>query len=485
LLKEKLLKYKNTPVTVKASIAYTFCSIFQKCLSFITLPLFTRLLTTEEYGQFNIYTSWQGILTIFLTLNLPYGSFSKAMIKFENGRNQYVASCETICLFLSLLFLVIYLPFCNLWNQLFELPTYLVLVLTAEILMQTSILFWSGKKRFEYKYKSVISVTLIIVILSPLLAYVMVMNMTEKGYARILGYAIIYILIGGIFFIYNFIKSGKLFDKNMIKYALCFNLPLIIYYLSQVIFNMSDRIMISHLEDTGKAGIYGVAYSLSMILVFVLNAINNSYVPWFYERLRDGNTSENKKISLIIAVIMSSLLIGVIWIAPEIIQIMAGEKYMEAIWVVPPVAMSNILLLYTQYCINVEFFFEQKRLLVISSIASAIINVALNALLIPVFGFVAAGYTTLFSYVVFLACNYWAMKKIIRENNLDDDMYDKKKLLLLLGAFTLVTAMGMLLYKLVLVRFAIIVIVLILMFLLRRKITPVVKQVFQLKKGVK
>ena len=351
--------------------------------------------------------------------------------------------------------------------------------------MQTSILFWSGKKRFEYKYKSVISVTLIIAILSPLLAYVMVMNMTEKGYARILGYAIIYILIGGIFFIYNFIKSGKLFDKNMIKYALCFNLPLIIYYLSQVIFNMSDRIMISHLEDTGKAGIYGVAYSLSMILVFVLNAINNSYVPWFYERLRDGNTSENKKISLIIAVIMSSLLIGVIWIAPEIIQIMAGEKYMEAIWVVPPVAMSNILLLYTQYCINVEFFFEQKRLLVISSIASAIINVVLNALLIPVFGFVAAGYTTLFSYVVFLACNYWAMKKIIRENNLDDNMYDKKKLLLLLGAFTLVTAMGMLLYKLVLVRFAIIVIVLILMFLLRRKITPVVKQVFQLKKGVK
>ena len=76
------LKKKNSaiPVTVKASTAYIVCTIFQKCLSFITLPLFTRLLTKEQYGQYTIYSSWSGILTMFLTLNLAYGSFSKAMI---------------------------------------------------------------------------------------------------------------------------------------------------------------------------------------------------------------------------------------------------------------------------------------------------------------------------------------------------------------------------------------------------------------------
>ena len=75
-------RWRKIPLTVKVSISYTVCSILQNCISFITLPLFTRLLTTEEYGQFTIYGSWSSILMIFITLNLAYGSFSAAMIKF-------------------------------------------------------------------------------------------------------------------------------------------------------------------------------------------------------------------------------------------------------------------------------------------------------------------------------------------------------------------------------------------------------------------
>ena len=68
-------KLNEIPLTVKVSTSYAICSILQKCLSFITLPLFTSCLTTEQYGQYTIYTSWSGILMIFLTLNLAYGSF--------------------------------------------------------------------------------------------------------------------------------------------------------------------------------------------------------------------------------------------------------------------------------------------------------------------------------------------------------------------------------------------------------------------------
>lgn len=60
-------KFRQIPLTVKVSMSYAICSILQKCLSFITLPLFTRLLTTEQYGQYTIYSSWSGILMIFLT----------------------------------------------------------------------------------------------------------------------------------------------------------------------------------------------------------------------------------------------------------------------------------------------------------------------------------------------------------------------------------------------------------------------------------
>ena len=101
-------KWNEIPLTVKVSISYAICSILQKCLGLITLPLFTRLLTTEQYGQATIYSSWSGILTIFLTLQLPYGSFSKAMVKYENRRDEYIACAQGICILLSCFFLTMY-----------------------------------------------------------------------------------------------------------------------------------------------------------------------------------------------------------------------------------------------------------------------------------------------------------------------------------------------------------------------------------------
>ena len=81
---------------VKASSAYVICSVLQRCLSFITLPLFTRLLTTDEYGISTVYTSTMAVVIIFTTLNLPYGSFSPAMLKFEKDRDGYISSVNTI-----------------------------------------------------------------------------------------------------------------------------------------------------------------------------------------------------------------------------------------------------------------------------------------------------------------------------------------------------------------------------------------------------
>ena len=69
-------RYNEIPLTVKVSTSYAVCSILQKCLSFITLPLFTRLLTTEQYGQYTIYSSWSGILMIFFNFEFSLWLFS-------------------------------------------------------------------------------------------------------------------------------------------------------------------------------------------------------------------------------------------------------------------------------------------------------------------------------------------------------------------------------------------------------------------------
>ena len=130
---------------------------------------------------------------------------------------------------LSLIF-IIYLPFRQLWNRLFELPTPYICLMAAEILGTTAIQLWSGKKRFEFRYKAVVVLTLGISMLSPLTAYCLVVSSDEKGYARIIGYAAVSAVVGFIFFILNAIRGKKIFNKEYWKYALKFNIPLLAYY---------------------------------------------------------------------------------------------------------------------------------------------------------------------------------------------------------------------------------------------------------------
>lgn len=473
---KSLTRFKELPIEVKVSTAYAICSIIQNCIQFITLPIFTRLLTKEQFGQYTVYSSWSSIFMIFITLNMAYGSFSTAMVKYEDRRDAYIASVQGICVTLAGVFLFLYLPFRKIWNILLDLPTSMVVLMVVEILANTGILLWSGKKRFEFKYVGVVAVTLVNAVAGPVVAYLMVTHTEEKGYARILGYASVTIMVGGIIFLVNALKGGNPFKKEFWKYALGFNIPLIAYYLSQTVFNQSDRIMINHFCGKDKAAVYGVAYTLAIVLTFVLNAINNSYVPWFYNKIKENNKQSNRAIANLLSILMAVLLSCVIWLAPELIYFFGGAGYAEAIWVVPPVALSVLLLFYAQMFINVEFYFEEKKKLVGASIAAALINIVLNLLLIPVFDYYAAGYTTLFSYFVFAASNYHAMKKVLKEKNQENDAFHMKGLMIIFAVFMGVGFLGMALYDYMIVRFIIMAVVLLTLIIMRNKIIALIQK---------
>ena len=79
-------KYKNLPVQMKASLWFLMCAFLQKGVSFITTPIFTRLLTTSEYGQYSVFNSWYSIVTVFVSLNLYFGVYAQGLVKFENEK---------------------------------------------------------------------------------------------------------------------------------------------------------------------------------------------------------------------------------------------------------------------------------------------------------------------------------------------------------------------------------------------------------------
>ena len=75
-------KYNELSVQTKAAFWFTGCSFLQKGISFITVPIFTRIMATEEYGLYTLYSSWYQILLIFTSLYLFNGVYDNAMSKF-------------------------------------------------------------------------------------------------------------------------------------------------------------------------------------------------------------------------------------------------------------------------------------------------------------------------------------------------------------------------------------------------------------------
>lgn len=162
-------KYTQMSVQAKSAIWFTMCSILQKGIAFITVPIFTRQMTDEQYGTYSLYLSWLQILTIITSLYLYYGVFNNAMVKFENDRNRYISSMQGLTMTITAVVFGIYLVFQKMWVQLLGLAPTLIILMFVEMLVTPSIDFWAGRQRFEYKYQRLVAVTLGKSIANPLL----------------------------------------------------------------------------------------------------------------------------------------------------------------------------------------------------------------------------------------------------------------------------------------------------------------------------
>ena len=91
-------KYQDMPLPVKASMWFLACSFFQKGLSTVTTPIFTRIMANVEYGQFGVFNSWMSIISPIVCLNLASGVFLQGLIKFEEDRKRFILSLQGLCL---------------------------------------------------------------------------------------------------------------------------------------------------------------------------------------------------------------------------------------------------------------------------------------------------------------------------------------------------------------------------------------------------
>lgn len=412
MLQRLLIKYNNLPVQVRASLWFLICSFLQKGISMLTVPIFTRLLSTAEYGQFNVFNSWMGIIGIFISLNLSYGVYSQGLIKFDKEQSIFSSSLQGLTLFLVLCWTIIYILFHSFWNQLFSLTTVQMSAMLVMIWASAAFNFWSESQRIYYKYRTLVFITLGVSLAQPLLGIFLVLHAENKVTARILGLILVE-LIGYTGCFITQMKAGKVFYSHKFwKYALLYNLPLMPHYLSQVVLNNSDRIMISDMVGASEAGIYSLAYSLALVMILFNSALMNTLSPWIYQKIKDNKINDIAPIAYLSLGLVAAVNLALIALAPEAVRIFAPASYYKAIYCVPPVAMSVLFIYSYDLFAKFAFYYEKTRAIMLASVGGAVLNIVLNYVGIKLFGYIAAAYTTLICYICYSVFHYILMTKI-------------------------------------------------------------------------
>jgi O-antigen/teichoic acid export membrane protein len=214
----------------------------------------------------------------------------------------------------------------------------------------------------------------------------------------------------------QFIRKGRrVHQKTYWKEGFTFGVTLMPYLLSVIVLDQADRIMIRNMIGPEEAAIYSVAYSAAMILQLMNSALDDALVPWIYQKLKGKRYGEIEPVTnkLLILVAASNLLL--VLFAPEVIAFFAPSAYHDAVWIIPPITASVFFMFLFQRYINVEVYFGATTNISKTSIGIAVLNIVLNYIFLPVFGYRAAAYTTLFCYIAFCAAHYRTLRKICGE----------------------------------------------------------------------
>lgn len=425
---EALLKKLNTSTYSKAAIAYLICEVLVRGIGFISTPIFTRIMEVNAYGQFSNFVAWEALLMPIFTMNLRV-TISKSKYDYKDN-DTYLSSILFASNMITVFFFIVFelnkVFFCDLIGM----DVIFVRLIFVYLLFWPAFSFQQIQYQMQGKYKLYVGYTIMSTVCRFVLSIALVLFMEDQLLGRALGYVMPAILVYLIIYI-NIWYKGKRVDFKRIKYGLAMSIPLLPSAFSVTLLSSSDQIMIKRWCGDEDIAIYAVAYTISSIAGIIWTAINQAWSPWFMDNLNAKRYEEIKVKSDLLQKIYCAVIVLFMLFAPEIIWIMGGESYKDALILMPPVILAMVCQFFYSYYFNTEYFFGETYTISFGTALAAIINVILNVLFIPHYGYVAASYTTLIGYAVMLIYHYCIVHYKLRKSDIFNNKSFLKSIIIL------------------------------------------------------
>ncbi len=390
-------------------------------INFLTLPIFTNILGTEGFGEVSLYTTWVQIFTLFIGLQSS-GTFASASVAFpENEQSSYQKSILLFSICCSGVFGVICILFLNRLSTLIALDKVIIIWMFIHSFGAYCISLFNNRfiftKQAQRNFAISISVCLATTFLS--LLFVLIIFESNRSFGRILGLAIPNIIIGLALAIPLLFRRDAHFDIKYWKFCLPLCIPMVFHSLGQIVLGQTDRIMLQWIGGgLAVVGIYSLGATIAQILSIIYGALNNAFVPFFYEDLKNRNKSNlNMRFNRYIKMFTLGTLLFIM-ISPEIILLMSGEEYWNATLVTPILIVGYYLVFCYSFPVNYEFYLRRTKSIAIGTLSAAVLNIILNLALIPVLGLIGAGLATLIAYGMLFLFHSTMVNRMDRNNGL-------------------------------------------------------------------
>lgn len=408
-----MIKLSRGKELVKNTIIITIGKVCTQLVSFFLLPIYTALLTTEEYGTVDLLNTIISLCLPIITFQIEQALF-RHLIDSRNQENEIRRTITTSLVIItiqSVLYLALF--FCIApWVQneyKYFLATNVIACIFSSIMLQISRGLGDNKCYAIGSFLTAITTIL--------LNIVFIVGFRWGAYGMLTASFIGNIVCTVFIFCYKKVyqyMDKKLFSTTLLKKLWKYSLPLIPNAISWWIFNSSDRIIVSSVLGVGANGILSAAYKFSSVFIAIYNIFNMTWTETASLHIDDEDNSEFfSKIINTALKLFASIGIGIIACMPYVFPMMIHEKFGEAYQQIPILIIASLFNVVVGLLSVIYIAKKDTKAVAKTSIIAAVINLMVNLALIKWIGLYAASISTLIAYLCMTIYRLKDVKKYI------------------------------------------------------------------------
>lgn len=408
-------------LALKSGVLYLIAEMVTRGISFLSTPVFTRLLPPAVFADAKIYESWVYLIAPVISLSL-YQSMARAKFDFQSRYSRFLSSILFLMTAISVAVLLLSLPFLGPIEHLLGYGRMLLLLMLGYCLAYNAIQCVQLYDRQLLNYRRNIALTMLGVVPGVLTALALVLYFRNTASdemllnMRIVGFFLPTTLVGFALIAYFLVKERSFASREFWQYGIKYSVPLMATAVASQVFFQSGNIFVRNLVGADAAAVVAVAMTVGYIMDILIHALDNAWKPWMFEQLNAGGADKVKRFWKLLFLGTAILVLVLTIFAPELTLFLGGRQYMDSIPLICPIlcaSLANFLMIgYT----SLEQYYKKTKISGIASIVSAVIDLVLNFVLIRLLGYQAAAYALAAAYLTACLVHYLFVRRFEKQN---------------------------------------------------------------------